>query len=680
MTNRFSHRTWYKNREGVRWTFLGSWQIGCLLSAAIARRAEVGFGVQMKLGDLHGTRWLRIFIGSTSDLAAERDAVQEVLGSLDVDGTRFESWPASPNPPLDECFQHLDTADGLVLLLGQKYGTITPDGISATHAEYRHAAKLFKPIFAFLLKCDCRDPGQETFVEEVRQSHWHGPEIEGLAELRHEVRRSLLQEFTRCFRKVHATPPRQLPQPPAREVASAAVELPDDRPLAAALLKRMYEEGRDEEVHAVRAECLARFGSDPVIRNIVYMVEVNRGINNKDFDRQLAEESVSFWQSDEAERRWVRHSLLYNQGNALMALRRLGEAVTKYEEALRLWPAFAECWKNLGSAHQGLGRRDLAKKCYETALAHNPYLFEASYCLGALFAEGNEDPCTALHYMNAINVETLPLAQRAAVYAWRAIFCLRLGRYGNGIACGEKAIQADPGQPWAWEHTGRLYALARREDKKWRKPALRFWRRFVERIPERGDAWSELGFTLWLLRGDVADEGKPALTEETLQAFENAIRCGTTDEGLVWDRIGHLHEDLGNLLDAERAFREAVARDRPQFLYCLAGCLLAQEKHDIALPLALESAQKYQSDAHGWSQVGTCYSNLGMFEEAKAAYEKAIGLDSGYANAWFDLGGLYWNHGRRADALTVWEDGVRRFPGHELAKCVKDLLASDGKG
>jgi hypothetical protein len=69
---------------------------------------------------------LRIFISSTSDLKAERDAVESVLADMDIDGERFESWPSSPNHPIKECLQRVEESDAVILLLGNKYGLITP--------------------------------------------------------------------------------------------------------------------------------------------------------------------------------------------------------------------------------------------------------------------------------------------------------------------------------------------------------------------------------------------------------------------------------------------------------------------------------------------------------------------------------------------------------------------------
>lgn len=122
---------------------------------------------------------LLVFISSTADLTAHRDAVESVLCDLDIDGSRFEAWPAAPNPDggMSECLRRVEESDAVVLLLGEKYGTILENGLSATHAEYRHARERQKPIFAFILDAPARDGQQASFVQEVERDRFRGPVV-----------------------------------------------------------------------------------------------------------------------------------------------------------------------------------------------------------------------------------------------------------------------------------------------------------------------------------------------------------------------------------------------------------------------------------------------------------------------------------------------------------------------
>ena len=624
----------------------------------------------------HRGQRLTVFISSTADLKAERDAVDAELQLLNVDGTRFETWPASPNEPLDECLRCVQESDAVVLMLGQKYGTLTQGGISATHAEYRRALEHGKPLFAFVLDCKDREPKQEDFLAEVRGGHWHSPVLDGVEALRVALRHSLLREFTRCFREVYSLPPDQPPQLLRPEATPRRIELPERSTEVVKLFRRMYFSGREDDIHAAKERVVVQFGDAPEVMSALYMVEVNRGINGREFDGELVKKAAAFWGSLPCANQGHKAGLLYNQGNALTALKRHAEAVTKYEESLALAPESAECWKNLGSAYFSLGRDEEAGTCFEKALALNPRLFEALYCLGTLLVKQGGDLARALDCMNSIDLRPIPPSQQAAVLAWRANICLSLGQYAEGIEQGELAVQADPEQPWSWMHTAKLYAVARGEDKRWLRPAADFWERFLKRFPESDQAASELGFTLWFLRAEAeCGHERETLSRRALEAYQVAIEKGEEDGGLLWDRVGHLHEELDEVDEAERAYGEAVARDRPRFLYCLASVLVKQGRSAEALPLAIESGEQHQVDAHGWNLIGKCYFDLRMFEEARTAYEKAIELGPDYPNPWFDLGGLYWNHRFQAEAIAAWEEAVSRFPDHELAQSVQDFLS-----
>ena len=60
------------------------------------------------------------FISSTADLIAERNAVERALQELNIDGSRFESWPTAPSDPTSECLAHIEDSDAFILLLGAR--------------------------------------------------------------------------------------------------------------------------------------------------------------------------------------------------------------------------------------------------------------------------------------------------------------------------------------------------------------------------------------------------------------------------------------------------------------------------------------------------------------------------------------------------------------------------------
>jgi tetratricopeptide (TPR) repeat protein len=104
------------------------------------------------------------------------------------------------------------------------------------------------------------------------------------------------------------------------------------------------------------------------------------------------------------------------------------------------------------------------------------------------------------------------------------------------------------------------------------------------------------------------------------------------------------------------------------------------ERHAEALPLLLAAAEQHQPDAMSWLELAICYERTekgdsNNINKAKAAYKKAIEIDPNYAEAWFDLGGYYWNHQDIPNAISTWEIATQKFPTHKDCERVRAILA-----
>ena len=613
---------------------------------------------------------LSVFISSTADLTAERDAVEEALVDLNIDGSRFESWPSTPNHPMNECLKRIEECDAVVFLMGKRYGSLSNAGISATHLEYRHATKLTKPRFVYLLKTAEREIDQVKFIDEIEKSIFRCKEIGTPNELRKAVKDSFLIEFARCFKKYNFPPDRYGSSQPDTTITADFIP-PDTTEEIHILLEKLYNSGDNLGIQKLSQVCETKYRESPEIMNIIYMAEVNLAMDGNDVDAARLVKAIEFWDSPAAKKRWVNYSLFYNQGNAFIALKRFRKAIEHYRAALAEKPDYAQCWKNLGDAYRDMGDIPSAQNCYEKSLELDPNLFEALLSYATLLIRHKDNPGEALNYLNKISLTSLSSNQSGTVYGWQAAAYLKLGCYAEGIAKAKDAIVMYPDAEWTWSIAGRLYALARRDNTQWIEPSVEFWNRFIEKYPQSCEAWAELGFVYWFLR---EKSGKAELTHKALHAFTKAIMLGFEDNGLAWDRIGHLFEAAGNLSEAENAYRKASNINNKEFGYCLGVCLMSLGKYEEALPLVLAAAENHQPDALSWFQVAYCYEKMRRFTEAVEAYKKATQLDQNYPNAWFALGGLYWNNGEREKAEFIWKEAIKRFPEHDLCNKVKKCL------
>ncbi|EXI81265.1 MAG: hypothetical protein AW10_01279 [Candidatus Accumulibacter appositus] len=146
----------------------------------------------------------QVFVSSTfRDLELERQEVMHALLELDCIPAGMELFPAANETQWNLIEKVIDDCDYYLLILGGRYGSIGPEGISYTEMEYRYALSTGKPTIAFLHRTpgkiivdnsESSPDGKEklqafrTSVEKKLCKHWETPQ-----ELGSVVSRSLIQ-------------------------------------------------------------------------------------------------------------------------------------------------------------------------------------------------------------------------------------------------------------------------------------------------------------------------------------------------------------------------------------------------------------------------------------------------------------------------------------------------------
>lgn len=93
----------------------------------------------------------QVFISSTySDLKEERGKVMQTIMSLDCIPAGMELFPANDDEQFEFIKKVIDDCDYYVLIIGGRYGSISPDGISYTEKEFDYAISKKTPVVAFL--------------------------------------------------------------------------------------------------------------------------------------------------------------------------------------------------------------------------------------------------------------------------------------------------------------------------------------------------------------------------------------------------------------------------------------------------------------------------------------------------------------------------------------------------
>ncbi len=95
----------------------------------------------------------------------------------------------------------------------------------------------------------------------------------------------------------------------------------------------------------------------------------------------------------------------------------------------------------------------------------------------------------------------------------------------------------------------------------------------------------------------------------------------------------------------------------------LSNIYTLRNQYDLAIREAEQAIELNPNDASSYSQLGWALVWAGRVDEAVAALEKSLRLDSAYPrNAWFHLGMAYYLRGQYAEALAVLEKGVVKTP------------------
>jgi hypothetical protein len=122
----------------------------------------------------------QVFISSTfEDLKAERRAVQDVVISTGDFPVQMESFPAADEDQFEFIKSLIDQCDYYVLIIAGRYGTVSDDGLSYTHKEFRYAVSKDVPVLVMLHgnrgeivdgKCEQTDAGKQLLSEFITEA------------------------------------------------------------------------------------------------------------------------------------------------------------------------------------------------------------------------------------------------------------------------------------------------------------------------------------------------------------------------------------------------------------------------------------------------------------------------------------------------------------------------------
>lgn len=131
----------------------------------------------------------QVFISSTyEDLIPERQQVMHSLLSLKCIPVGMELFPAGDETQWDLIKKVIKESDYYVVIIGGRYGSIGPDGLSYTEMEYRYAEEENIPTIAFTFHDVGKLPREKTELDPFM--------MEKLTNFRKHARRKYVKDWT----------------------------------------------------------------------------------------------------------------------------------------------------------------------------------------------------------------------------------------------------------------------------------------------------------------------------------------------------------------------------------------------------------------------------------------------------------------------------------------------------
>jgi tetratricopeptide (TPR) repeat protein len=245
------------------------------------------------------------------------------------------------------------------------------------------------------------------------------------------------------------------------------------------------------------------------------------------------------------------------------------KAAEAYRRAVELEPSIPELWANLGVMYHESGKHPEAIKSLQQAIRLNPSLFVPQLFMGLEYAESNKAEAALPYLENAVRLNPKDLQAVSS-----------LGRVHSVLGHGEKATEL-------------------------------YWKA-VQMAPNQGSAWFDLGTAY-------------------LRQLENDARLMIStygDSAYVKLRSAEVLADEGNLIDAEEAYKAAIALPPP------VPCSFAEFGITVMRQQKTAAAQKqFEHELQTGSQCGLAGLGMAVVDVVSGNQEAALTRLASISNA-----------------------------------------------
>jgi tetratricopeptide (TPR) repeat protein len=358
-----------------------------------------------------------------------------------------------------------------------------------------------------------------------------------------------------------------------------------------------------------------------------YKVRAEKALRERNF-----EEAITFY--DEILRLQPSNTHLWTQhAYALAQLQRFTEAIASYDRALASEPGNLKVALQRARLLVRLQQYEEALKTYDRILSIDPTQIEALFGRGSVLGR-------LQRYEEALDTYDLALERQPDKYeVWfnRANTLGRLERYDDALLAYDRAIQLRPNERETWHNRGALLSKLQRYEE-----ALHCYETAVEINPEQFEGWFNLGNVL----------SKIQRQEEALTAYDKAIGIDPNRYELWFNRAAALGQL--QLYDAAIASYNKVLQLNPKNIDATYNQALLLEKlgrYTTALECIDRTIEEKPEFYDAWLASGRLLEQLGRLEEAAIAYRRAIDIDPEKCDAWYSRGRLLSDLNQHQEAM-----------------------------
>lgn len=302
-------------------------------------------------------------------------------------------------------------------------------------------------------------------------------------------------------------------------------------------------------------------------------------------------------------------SNLFDQGRQLVDEGNFSEALLRYQHATSLDQENPQIFSAIGYLQTVQSNFSEAVTAFQQAISLDSNNANFHYALAYNLANLGDNAGAAVAYRRTIELD----ANNVNAHLALGVVLLRQQDSNGALAAFQRVVALAPNNAIAYRSIGILLIQQERFAE-----AIEVLQKAAELDPQEGAIQLSLGIA-WLNQGS---------TPEALEAFERAAHMEPEESGIIHVQIGRILQVEGNVEEALRAYREAVALqpDLVDARKAIADILMEQQDTLMAIVEHRQVIELAPTDASSYYHLGLALRDRGRIPEAIEALEQALNL------------------------------------------------------